>query len=468
MRLIFVHGWSVTNTSTYGSLPKSIAERAAEKGIALDISHIHLGKYVSFHDEVSLDDIARAFQHALKELPHNKGKIEEFSCITHSTGGPVLRHWVDKYYGARKLKALPLKHLVMLAPANHGSSLAILGKKRVGRIKAWFSGTEPGQRVLDWLALGSEGQWSLNESWLSYRPARHSFYPFVLAGQGIDTKAYDFLNSYLTESGSDGVVRVAGANMNYRYFHLAQTAEPLEPNSKVMELVANKRPVRISAKTPLGVFHNFSHTGSDHGIMAINSRRAGHRKIASEVLDCLAVNSSAEYENRRKELMVITATEQALEPEGKGKAIGRYSMLVFRIRDDQGNVICADDYEIYLLAGPGYEKDELPAGFFVDRQLNQSSNSLVYYVNTDKMAEVKQGLFGLQVVVRPQKGFAYFAVGEFRSGGIDVDKVFAANETTYIDITMTRQVDKNVFRFTEAGLKPKSFKKLRPSGDPVD
>ncbi len=468
MRLVFVHGWSVTNTSTYGSLPKSLAAKAKDRGIELDISHIHLGKYVSFHDEVTLDDIAIAFQHALKELPHNKNRIEEFSCITHSTGGPAVRHWVDKYYGARKLKNLPLNHLVMLAPANHGSSLAVLGKQRVGRIKAWFSGVEPGQRVLDWLALGSEGQWSLNESWLSYRPAKHSFYPFVLTGQGIDREAYDFINSYLTESGSDGVVRVAGANMNYRYLHLAQTAEPIEPDSKVMKLAANKRPVRSSAKVPLGVFHNFSHSGVDYGIMAIKPRLAGHARIVSEVLDCLAVKSTPEFENRNKALVALTETEQALEPEGKSKAIGRYSMLVFRIRDDQGGVICADDFEIYLLAGPGYQKDDLPAGFFVDRQLNKASNSLVYYVNADKMAEVKQGFFGLQVVVRPQKGFVSFAAGEFRSDGIDVNKVFAPNETTYIDITMSRKVDKNVFRFVDAGVKSQSFKKLRPSGDPVD
>jgi len=53
----------------------------------------------------------------------------------------------------------------MLAPANHGSALAKLGKARVGRLKAWFNRIEPGQRILDWLSLGSEGQWQLNKFW---------------------------------------------------------------------------------------------------------------------------------------------------------------------------------------------------------------------------------------------------------------------------------------------------------------
>jgi hypothetical protein len=212
MRLIFVHGWSVSNTNTYGELPAALSAVASSYNLDLRIQHLYLGKYVSFHDEVTVDDIARGFNRALQELQGNDGAIQEFSCITHSTGGPVVRQWVDRYYGARKkLEACPLKHLVMLAPANHGSALAVLGKQRVGRIKAFFSGVEPGQRVLDWLSLGSEGQWKLNHSFLSYDCARKGLYPFVLTGQGIDNKFYDFLNSYLVEPGSDGVVRVAGA-----------------------------------------------------------------------------------------------------------------------------------------------------------------------------------------------------------------------------------------------------------------
>ncbi|NOQ27162.1 MAG: hypothetical protein GQ564_17515 [Bacteroidales bacterium] len=45
-----------------------------------------------------------------------------------------------------------------------------------------------------------------------------SNFPFVLTGQGIDEKFYDFINSYLIENESDGVIRMAGANNNYRYF----------------------------------------------------------------------------------------------------------------------------------------------------------------------------------------------------------------------------------------------------------
>jgi len=103
MQLIFVHGWSVTNTDTYGELPEAVHRASGEYDINLDIQHLHLGKYISFHDEVSMDDVARAMHQALLDLPANSdGIIKSFSCITHSTGGPVVRSWVDRFYGKDK------------------------------------------------------------------------------------------------------------------------------------------------------------------------------------------------------------------------------------------------------------------------------------------------------------------------------------------------------------------------------
>ena len=48
-----------------------------------------------------------------------------------------------------------------------------------------------------------------------------------------------------------------------------------------------------------------------------------------------------------------------------------------------------------------------------------------------------------------------------------VSKVFSPNETTYIDITLKRQVDKNVFRFSGGRKTDEDFKDLKPSGKTV-
>ena len=269
MQLVFVHGWSVTSTDTYGNLPQALSNASANYGLELDIQHIYLGRYISFHDEVTMDDIVRAMDRALRDLPGNgDDKIAPFSCITHSTGGPVVRCWVDKFYGKEKLTDLPMVHLIMLAPANHGSALAVLGKERVGRIKAWFNGIEPGQRVLDWLCLGSDGQWKLNHTCLDYDLSPTRFFPFVLIGQGIDHSLFDFLNSYLVEKGSDGVIRVAGANLNYRCFSLIQTRDQVIKKQPLTLRLLPDNSVKKPQSVALGVYGEYSHSGKKNGYHA--------------------------------------------------------------------------------------------------------------------------------------------------------------------------------------------------------
>ena len=176
--LVFVHGWSVTNTDTYGGLPSALVKNSPAD-LNIKVAHLYLGKYVSFEDEVNVDDLARGMQCAINAeiLPKLK-KGERFACITHSTGGPVVRKWIDVYFKGQ-LDDCPLQHLVMLAPANHGSALAQLGKGRLSRMKFFAEGVQPGTKVLDWLELGSDQSWELNLSWLDYACLDAGLYSFV-------------------------------------------------------------------------------------------------------------------------------------------------------------------------------------------------------------------------------------------------------------------------------------------------
>ena len=276
----------------------------------------------------------------------------------------------------------------MLAPANHGSTLAVLGKQRVGRLKAWFSGIEPGQKVLDWLSLGSKGQWTLNPDYLDYDYAGAGLYPFVLAGQGIDHQFYDFLNSYLVEPGSDGVVRVAGANLNYRYFAMEQSPQLVRKNPPTYRLVEDpEQPVRVPQPAPLGVYENYSHCGTRMGIMGcIKPRSDMPQPVVDDVLRCLRVDSPQGYRERAEALEALTPAEQ----QGKD----RYAMLIFHIHDDRGNHFAKDDFDVILLGGRNYQPQQLPKDFFKDRQMNALTSNLVYYLNVDKMNEIKDGLSG--------------------------------------------------------------------------
>src|SRR5207249_4929975 len=185
--VVFLHGWSVRSTDTYGKLPERLASDGAKAGLQLTVRSIWLGKYVSFRDEVRIEDIARGLESAVRmELKDLIDAGERFACITHSTGGPLARDWWNRFYlGApgAKLARCPMSHLIMLAPPNFGSALAQLGKSRLSRIKTWFQGVEPGTGVLNSLELGSGEAWALNKSWMGQLPAvidSTGVFPFVL------------------------------------------------------------------------------------------------------------------------------------------------------------------------------------------------------------------------------------------------------------------------------------------------
>jgi hypothetical protein len=467
MKIIFVHGWSVTQTATYGGLPRWIGSQSPE----FSVEEIYLGKYVSFVDTVAVDDIARAFQQALRDAlgeEISKG----FACITHSTGGPVVRQWMSLYYQGR-LEQCPLTHLVMLAPANHGSALAQLGKGVLGRLKATLlEGIEPGEKVLNWLELGSSSAWHLNDTWLEYNLTPVGRYAFVLTGQRIDHSLYDQLNSYTGEPGSDGVVRVASANLNFGLIRLHQ-----ETDGSLKQFGIKRRP-----RTAFGVLPGRAHSGEQIGIIrSVNMANAARHPTARWVLRCLRVTSAEDYFELCKDLDELTIQTQRDEKVEEVKKIfgarkfitSRYSMLIFRFIDDRGDILT--DYDLYLTGGPKYSPDDLPTGFFIDRQRNKlNPGTLTYYVDHDVLRrglnrEKMEGRIGFLVIARPsesQDALAFYRKLEFQSGEGELANILKPNETLMVEVELRRFVDVNVFR-VEKKLTPSEVSR-KPAGRTVD
>lgn len=467
MKVVFVHGWSVTNTDTYGGLPQALAKNAP-KGLDIDVTHLYLAKYVSFADEVMVEDIARGMQAAVTaEIVPQLAKGERFACITHSTGGPAVRTWINLFYGD-KLDKCPLDHLVMLAPANHGSSLAQLGKGKLARMKFFTEGVQPGVGVLDFLELGSAQSWTLNCAWLDYDTVAAGLYTFVLAGQSIDRSFYDNLNTYTGECGSDGVVRVAAANMNYGLIRLEQDGSDFDLQKKSQ-----------SSPTALGVLPGLSHSGTDMGIMgSVRADDDGSHPTVSAVLKCLAVSSKASYRACAKALDDLTDATQKAEHIRTTKELllfkrkfttSRYFMVVFRVTDDRGNVL--NDYDILFTAGPDYDPNHLPPDFFVDRQRNSKTpGKLTYFLDYDVMAPwfekpALQDKFGFRITARPNEGYAHYTVAEHRGTFSALQEYFVPNQTVMVDVVLQRQVMEGVFQLTR-NLQPEDFRK-QPKGDPI-
>jgi hypothetical protein len=464
MKVILVHGWSVHHTNTYGGFPEWLSKQKSKAGQPFDVSEDFLSKYISFDDTVTLDDVCNAFDFALQQVV---GNAEKFACITHSTGGPVIRNWMTLRYG-KKLQGCRLTHLIMLAPANHGSALAQLGKGRVGRIQAVTEGVEPGQKILDWLELGSDGQWDLNSEWLDYDCVAAGIFPFVLTGQSIDRKLYDFVNSYTDEEGSDGVVRVAAANMNYSKLRLKQTDGGLKS-------VAPK----TTKRTALAVLRGRSHSGKKMGIIrSVTPDNADTHPTAQNVLKCLSVTSARDYARVADEFDQLTKTTQdeaATNPDvylHREYFVQRYAQIVFRFVDDFGTPLT--DYELLFTAGPDYSPDKFPAGFFVDRQRNQLNPSkLTYYLNYDKIAQgidsdSLKGKLGFTLLAHPQRNSGrpvFYDPVDYHSTFNTLKKYLVPNQTLMVEFNLHRHIDTVVFQLTD-NLTPASFS-AKPTGQDI-
>lgn len=497
--VVFVHGWSVTHTNTYGHLPARLINEASRHDLKIKTKEINLGRYISFHDEVRVKDIARAFEAAvldqLKSLLKSEGR---FVCITHSTGGPVIREWWRRYYQQSGAPLCPMSHLIMLAPANYGSALAVLGKGKLSRLNSWRRGVEPGQGVLDWLALGSDSAWKLNMDWIESK-SRHigpnAVFPFVLTGQSIDRAFYDSLNSYTGELGSDGVVRVAAANLQAKYVRLVQQAPVKNPKKPgkfhAPKLVLDKK--LSAAKTPLKIVAGKSHSGDTLGIMKSVKAAAGTKKsqpTVDAIFSCIKVQTKNDYDALAKEFdkaNVKVQDAERLEVERRRLRWDTYfihdqfSMAVFRMTDHEGYPVT--DFDLILTAGPDNDPNHLPPGFFADRQLNgKSRNTVTYYFNHSIMTgcdavmdgddEVREKIdgtpsLGFKIIARPDSGFAHYMPCSINASAETMKSVVTANATTMVDIVLRRVVGEETFRL-DRGTDAKSFKGTQPGAPLAD
>ncbi|HEX7815019.1 phospholipase [Dyella sp.] len=475
--LVFVHGWSVTDTSTYGTLPAQLQQQSAHQGLNLRLVDICLSQYVSFDDAVTMADLVRAFDHALADLQLGD---EGFACITHSTGGPLVRQWLRARRGQpTTYRALRLTHLVMLAPANFGSALAQLGKGALGKLKAWWNGIEPGQRILDWLELGSAESLALNLDHIhGDDPAEQDHYQFVLTGDRPDRTFYDHINSYTGETGSDGVVRMASANLNAR--HAVLTHAGTVAGIDTLQMNVTRAP-----RTAFRLISGASHSGAAHGIMA-----HGATETIDCILRCLAVRDTAGY----RLLCQAFDRDNALRDRDRVEleTVGPFeprvhihdprSQLIMRLTDETGEVLA--DSRVLLRAGLPPNPDWMPQGFMLDRQANRRAKHVIsLFLNhsllagSERIADPRQGRRTLRAAMASHSPYSLCVQPAILNGLVhhtiasshqddDLLDVLGPHETTVLDIVMPRKVREGVFRLTR-DLSPQDFSHPEPGKDIV-
>ncbi len=474
--LVFVHGWSVTSTSTYGQLPEQLQRQAAAAGLSLALADIWLSEYVSFDDAVTMSDLVRAFDHALRDLHLIDAS---FACITHSTGGPVLREWLRAQRDKPATHStIRLSHLVMLAPANYGSALAQLGKGMLGRLKSWFAGVDPGQRILDWLELGSAESLSLNLDYIhSDDPLKRGQFQFVLIGDRPDRSLYDHLNSYTGEDGSDGVVRLAAANLNGHHAVLSPQAD-MSGGVDALALTLSRGP-RCAFKLIAGA----AHAGEAHGIMA-----SAAPATVQAILRCLLVRSADQYaalcDAFESENAARDAEKVELEPAGpfapRVHIHDPCSLLIVRLTDEAGEPLTGAGF--LLTAGIQASADLLPTGFMLDRQANSRNRSTISLFldhsllgGDDRVADPRNSRktlrpavashrpYGASVQPLDLNGLVHHALAKSTARD-DLFGMLGAHQTTVLDVVLPRKIHEGVFRLTQR-LTPQDFSK--PVAGPV-
>jgi hypothetical protein len=472
--LVFVHGWSVTDTATYGQMPQRLQQAAAAAGMSLALADIWLSEYVSFDDSVTMDDLVRGFDHALRDLHLTS---PDFACVTHSTGGPVVREWLRAQRDEPgRCSTIRLSHLVMLAPANFGSALAQIGKSDLSKLKSWLGGVEPGQRILDWLELGSPESLSLNLDHVhSADPAATGQFQFVLIGDRPDRKLYDYLNSYTGEDGSDGVMRLAAANLNARHAVLAVQDGAHDGSADLLSLTLQHGP-RCAFKMIPGA----SHSGDEHGILT-----SAAPATVDAILRCLQVRDSAGYaalcdafdrENAQRD-----ADKVELEPAGpfppRVHIHDPRSLVIVRLTDEAGNPLA--NTGCLFTAGPEASPDHMPPGFMLDRQTNsRARNTISLYFdysllagdarvpdprNTRKTlrpAASSHRPYGALVQPADLTGLVHHALARNKPGD-DLFDLLAPHQTTVLDVVLPRKVHEGVFRLTQ-DLAPQDFSRPVP------
>ncbi len=227
--LVIIHGWSDSSASF-----RPLADRLRDR-LGAETRVLRLADYKSMDDEITFDDLVAALDRAWSTagLPRGKGSVD---AVVHSTGGLVIRDWLERRFGPA---SAPVRRLVMLAPANFGSPLAHKGYSFLGRVVKGFTSDkmfQTGERLLKGLELASPYSWDLA---MRDRFGTKDFYRKgrILCTVLVGNRGYSGISAAANEEGSDGTVRVSTANLNGAMLDADFAVDPGHPTFTLRDSV---------------------------------------------------------------------------------------------------------------------------------------------------------------------------------------------------------------------------------------
>jgi len=442
MPVAILHGWSDTARSFRG-----LAE-VIRQGLGDTPVRVRLADWISLHDDVTVPDLAAAMERAWRAaaMPIAPRSAD---LVVHSTGALVAREWMTRYYTP---ETVPVRRLVMLAPANFGSGLAHKGHSFIARaVKGWGNGFQTGAGILRALEIASPYTAALADRDL-FGGKRWYGRGGVLATVLIGNEGYDGVRSIANEPGSDGTVRFATANLNALRVDLVVGSTP--------GTVASVRTLRARGATAFAIV-----PGHDHGSIRQKGKGAPAALRDQLLLEALRV-TDADYPDHEGPGGVFP-WQARLDRHTAGVQAATLQNTVVHLADDCGHDVT--DFFVEFYREPRKPDKRFEQSFYssVIRHVHVYKPNPAWrglYLDTGRLHAYNQGdrpalpQLYLSVAATPEfapprkpVGYSSFAtgshVGELRIPAERLGHYFAAHRTLILRTVIPRQVDERIFAF---------------------
>jgi len=448
VNVLFVHGYSETSLGAYFDFPARLKAALPAAG------DVVLAAFNSLDDTVTIDDLAEAMELRVTALgaAWTQGP---WAIICHSTGALIARRWLLNRLGTGN--AIPT-HLITMAGANHGSTLAQMGKSVLGYVQKLLLKQSPtvGANVLTDLDYGSDFLLKLNSDWMKRwnDGSLANLFAFSMGGDSVGNDPTLQIIWQTHEPGSDNTVRISGANLNYTIIQVSHGAE-----GPVASAVRPIRPV------PHLILPGYSHFGAVSGILGWNSNPEGDLPIDATVR-ALSVKTADDYASCAKDWQnavdTWSATNQAthVAPNGPPSAVN--STAVLTIRDESGRSIT--DCMITILDKGVMDAAVAPSAATTVTAANNVSNAIMphspiqnnvqqgsysFYFDYNEYVATSPHLFNVEASL-PQSLVSFVPL-QFTQPASLPHTLFP-NEFTYVSLTMKRDSDQTyaLYRFGPA------------------
>lgn len=457
--ILILHGWS-DHASSFTNLKNALAG-----AMNTDVSVIDLGDYLTLDDEVTYEDLVEKLGVAWDkiQLPRTPGAVD---VVVHSTGGLVIRDWLSLKYKFDPQQA-PIKHLVMLAPANFGSPLAHQGWSFIGRL---FRGSEDagrksevGKRLLKGLEMGSPYSWQLA---MRDRFGSEVFYDKgrILCTVIVGNRGYGGLSGMVNKNGSDGTVYVSTANMNCALLKVDFATNANNPTAgpitdpPVVDGAPWPGPLLSNGRTAFCI-----HEGANHKTITLKEDPPHKDQHLKRIVDALRVTDDGFYAwCDQLDTVTANAMANATANGAKDRYVHGFQNTVVRLHDQYGHGVADFTMEFF-------QKDlDDPTDRFAE-QFHQQAIDTVHPWSDDnsyrsliadctmiheKIDKPKEALH-VSLTAEPQLappgrpvGYRTYTDAEIKALQIPTEQInllFRENRTLLADLTILRLQDDSIF-----------------------